>query len=61
MLKSGPQRLSASLQRDDRSHKWVYVYDCRLGNQEVNGEFLETTGLNFKDFNQRLQQAMLIS
>lgn len=61
MKKSGAQRLSSSLLRDEGASKWVCVYDCRLENQEVNGELFETTGLNFKDFIQRLQQAMLIS
>lgn len=58
---SGSKRLSSSFLKEDRLRKWVRVYDRRFEGQGSKDEQLETTGLDYNDFLQRLQQAMLIS
>lgn len=60
MFEPGSNRLPSFL-KEDRLRKWVRVYDCRFESQGSKDVRLETTGLDYNDFLQRLQQAMLIS
>lgn len=61
MFEPDSKRLSSSFLKEDRLRKRVRVYDCRFEGRGSRDVWLETTGLDYNDFLQRLQQAILIS